>query len=75
MDPKLYAEEFASGDLPDDEDSRPDLVIDEDDDYAFSGSGDRGSSCSEWALLQGRTAFCMYKSVALLPELVVNRSC
>uniref|UniRef100_A0A8D0BQI1 Uncharacterized protein n=1 Tax=Salvator merianae TaxID=96440 RepID=A0A8D0BQI1_SALMN len=36
MDPQLYPEEFPSGDLPDDEDSRPDLVID---DYGFSGSG------------------------------------
>ncbi|KAJ6661078.1 hypothetical protein lerEdw1_016879 [Lerista edwardsae] len=47
MDPKLYAEEFASGDLPDDEDSRPDLVIDEDDDYELSGSGDRGDIDAE----------------------------
>ncbi|XP_066482477.1 syndecan-4 [Tiliqua scincoides] len=40
MDPKLYAEEI-SGDLPDDEDSRLDLIIDEEDDYEVSGSGDR----------------------------------
>ncbi|XP_028590874.1 syndecan-4 [Podarcis muralis] len=37
MDPQLY--EFPSGDLPDDEDSRPDFVIDEDG-YDYSGSGD-----------------------------------
>ena len=39
MDPQLYAEEFPSGDLPDDEDSRPDFIID-DDGYDSSGSGD-----------------------------------
>nr|XP_020644881.1 syndecan-4 [Pogona vitticeps] len=39
MDPQLYPEELASGDLPDDEDSRPDFTIDEDD-YESSGSGD-----------------------------------
>ncbi|KAH0619100.1 hypothetical protein JD844_018768, partial [Phrynosoma platyrhinos] len=37
MDPQLYTEEFPSGDLPDDEDSRTDFIIDEED---SSGSGD-----------------------------------
>lgn len=57
MDPKLYVEEFSSGDLPDDEDARPDLVIDEEDDYELSGSGDGGNSCSELSLIPGQTAF------------------
>ncbi|XP_063001638.1 syndecan-4 [Elgaria multicarinata webbii] len=37
MGPQIYPEEFPSGDLPDDEDSRPDFIIEED---SFSGSGD-----------------------------------
>ncbi|XP_015671221.1 syndecan-4 [Protobothrops mucrosquamatus] len=40
MDPKLNIEEFASGDLPDDEDARSDLTIDYDDVDEISGSGD-----------------------------------
>uniref|UniRef100_A0A0F7Z0F2 Syndecan n=1 Tax=Micrurus fulvius TaxID=8637 RepID=A0A0F7Z0F2_MICFL len=40
MDPKLNIEEFASGDLPDDEDARSDLTVDYDDGDEFSGSGD-----------------------------------
>ncbi|XP_060086883.1 syndecan-4 [Heteronotia binoei] len=40
MDPQLYPEEFASGDLPDDEDSRPDFTIDEEGGDELSGSGD-----------------------------------
>nr|XP_056701052.1 syndecan-4 [Euleptes europaea] len=40
MDPQLYPEEFASGDLPDDEDARPDFTIDEEGDDESSGSGD-----------------------------------
>ncbi|XP_070797810.1 syndecan-4 [Pituophis catenifer annectens] len=40
MDPKLNIEEFASGDLPDDEDARSDLTIDYYEDDEFSGSGD-----------------------------------
>ncbi|XP_007440591.1 syndecan-4 [Python bivittatus] len=39
MDPQLNIEEFASGDLPDDEDARSDLTIDYDG-YEVSGSGD-----------------------------------
>ncbi|KAM6454525.1 syndecan-4 [Liasis olivaceus] len=39
MDPQLNIEEFASGDLPDDEDARLDLTIDYDG-YEVSGSGD-----------------------------------
>ncbi|XP_044296210.1 syndecan-4 isoform X2 [Varanus komodoensis] len=38
MGPQLYTEEFSSGDLPDDEDSRPDFIIEDED--SFSGSGD-----------------------------------
>ncbi|XP_063153231.1 syndecan-4 [Candoia aspera] len=38
MDPQMNIEEFASGDLPDDEDARSDLTID-DGDYEVSGSG------------------------------------
>uniref|UniRef100_A0A803TYM7 Syndecan 4 n=1 Tax=Anolis carolinensis TaxID=28377 RepID=A0A803TYM7_ANOCA len=38
MDPQLYAGEFSSGDLPDDEDSRTDFIIDDEDES--SGSGD-----------------------------------
>lgn len=40
MDPQLYPEEFASGDLPDDEDSRPEFTIDEEGGDELSGSGD-----------------------------------
>uniref|UniRef100_A0ACB8F6C0 Uncharacterized protein n=1 Tax=Sphaerodactylus townsendi TaxID=933632 RepID=A0ACB8F6C0_9SAUR len=40
MDPQLFPEEFASGDLPDDEDSRPDFTIDQESDIESSGSGD-----------------------------------
>uniref|UniRef100_A0A8C5SMJ2 Syndecan n=1 Tax=Laticauda laticaudata TaxID=8630 RepID=A0A8C5SMJ2_LATLA len=40
MDPKLNLEEFASGDLPDDEDARSDLTVDYNDGDEFSGSGD-----------------------------------
>ncbi|XP_015265945.1 PREDICTED: syndecan-4 [Gekko japonicus] len=40
MDPQLYPEEFASGDLPDDEDSRPEFTIDEEGGEELSGSGD-----------------------------------
>ncbi|XP_070600822.1 syndecan-4 [Erythrolamprus reginae] len=40
MDPKLNIEEFASGDLPDDEDARSDLAIDYEEEDEFSGSGD-----------------------------------
>lgn len=48
MDPKLNIEEFASGDLPDDEDARSDLTIDYDEGDEFSGSGDeQGRSFSE----------------------------
>ncbi|XP_054836824.1 syndecan-4 [Eublepharis macularius] len=39
MDPHPYLEEFSSGDLPDDEDSWPDFIIDEGGDE-LSGSGD-----------------------------------
>ncbi|XP_077191586.1 syndecan-4 [Paroedura picta] len=40
MDPQHYPEEFASGDLPDDEDARPDFTIDEEGADELSGSGD-----------------------------------
>ncbi|KAL8179412.1 UNVERIFIED_CONTAM: Syndecan-4 [Gekko kuhli] len=40
MDPQLYPEEFASGDLPDDEDSRSEFTIDEEGSDELSGSGD-----------------------------------
>ncbi|XP_053104845.1 syndecan-4 [Hemicordylus capensis] len=54
MDPQLYAEEFPSGDLPDDEDSRPDFTIDEEDGFDASGSGDtKGDIDAEDAFATG----------------------
>ncbi|XP_061487436.1 syndecan-4 [Rhineura floridana] len=60
MGPQLYVEEFPSGALPDDEDSRPELVIDEDD-YEFSGSGDEeGYSDIEDALIPATDSPMVY---------------
>ncbi|XP_067324266.1 syndecan-4 [Anolis sagrei] len=60
MDPQLYAEEFSSGDLPDDEDSRTDFIIDDEDES--SGSGDsEGYSDTENVLRSNTDSSSVFK--------------
>lgn len=82
MDPQLYPEGFASGDLPDDEDARTDLTIDEEGGDELSGSGDDEGILRKEVLHSSlanssRVAFffCMCShSVVFLPRLAVDHS-